>query len=214
MSASDGMKIGDTKQESPAIESLRVVDGGHRIVAVTWRAGRRRERADVVDLSPLIDTLKFYAPIRKNSEIFETVRVIDDGYAIAWGNGSIDMSAASVERLAEETMTGKDFCDFLRRHSLTHQAAAAVLGRSKRSIENYLQYETLLPRVMALACIGYEARARSEFTIISGRTRTAEEFALAWLSLRYETSMRLNDSGYSWTLPISPGAVNSDRHRD
>src|SRR4051812_43934919 len=103
-----------TRPESPAIQTLRVVDAGKRIIAVTWRTGRHQGREDIVCLSPLIDTLKFYAPIRKNSEIFETVRVIDDGYAIAWGNGSIDMSASSVERLAEEAMTGDDFREFMK----------------------------------------------------------------------------------------------------
>jgi hypothetical protein len=227
MSANDTMKTIDEKRESPAIESLRVVDGGHRKIGVTWRAGRRRGRADIVTLSPLIDTLKFYAPIRKNSEIFETVHVIDDGYAIAWGDGSIDMSAASVERLAEEAMTGKDFGDFLRRNCLTHQAAAAGLGRSKRQIENYLQYEAL-PRVMVLACIGYEARARSECTVTSQRvwaenllvrTHLANVRARDWMTLEhapvcvhYETSMRPSNSGYIWTL--TPGKMKSDQRRD
>lgn len=150
-----------TRPESPAIETLRVVDAGKRIIAVTWRAGRHQGREDVVCLSPLIDTLKFYAPIRKNSEIFETVRIIDDGYAIAWGNGSIDMSASSVERLAEEAMTGEDFREFMKRNALTHQAAAAALGRSKRQIEHYVQYE-YLPRMVVLACIGYEQLKKTE----------------------------------------------------
>src|SRR5271165_214567 len=127
MSASNTMKTVGANRESPAIESLRVVEGGRRTIAVVWRAGKRRGREDVVDLSPLVDSLKFYAPIRKNSEIFETVHVIDDGYAIAWGNGTIDMSAASIERLAEEAMSGKDFGDFLQRNHLTHKAAAAAL---------------------------------------------------------------------------------------
>ena len=79
MSASNTMTLTHANQASPAIERLWVVDGGHRIIAVTWRAGSRRGREDVVCLSPLIDTLKFYAPIRKNSEVFETVHVIDYG---------------------------------------------------------------------------------------------------------------------------------------
>src|SRR5262249_6398477 len=131
---------------SPAIAQLRVLDGQHRRIAVTWAAGKRIGRADHVDLSPLIDTHKFYAPLRKDPALFETARLIDGGYAIAWGDGSIDMSAESVERLAEEAMTGVEFCQFLVRNELTHQAAAAALGRSKRQIENYLQYE-MLPRM-------------------------------------------------------------------
>jgi hypothetical protein len=147
----------DTGIPSACMGSVNVVDGQHRIVAISWAAGKRLGRVDRVDLSPLIDSLRFYAPLRKNPALFETARLIDDGYAMAWGDSAIDMSAESVERLAEEAMTGTDFGAFLARNSLTHQAAAAVLGRSKRQVEHYLQYEQL-PRMAALACFGYEAR--------------------------------------------------------
>jgi plasmid stability protein len=140
------------------IRTLSVVSGQERVIAVRWATGKRRDREDWVDLSPLVDTLRFYAPLRKNPDLFATAHLIDDGFTVAWGDDAIDMSAESVERLAEETMTRADFSAFLERHSLTHQAAAAVLGRSKRQIENYLQSEHTIPRVVALACYGYEAR--------------------------------------------------------
>jgi hypothetical protein len=147
----------DTGVPSPAIASIDAVDGRRRTISVRWAAGNREGRVDQVDLSPLIGTHRFYAPLRNDYALFETAHLIDDGHAVAWGDGAIDMSAASVERLADEAMTGADFCAFLEKHSLTHQAAAAVLGRSKRQIEYYLRGEHI-PRVVALACIGYEAR--------------------------------------------------------
>lgn len=224
MSASNVMTLKNENRESPAIETLRVIDGGHRIIAVTWRTGGRRGREDIVSLSPLIDTLKFYSPIRKNSEIFETVHTIDDGYAIAWGNGSIDMSAASVERLAEEAMTGKDFCDFMKRNALTHQAAAAALGRSKRQIENYVQYE-VLPRMVTLACIGYETRKLHVSCsslieasallgclplTLDGHVPTPEDHPLRF---RVQYSGTLNWSGGGdWRVPILPGALELKRN--
>jgi plasmid stability protein len=150
------------------IESLGVIDDGpDRIITVRWAAGKRGGREDRVDLSPLIDTLRVYAPLRKNTALFATAHLIDDGFAIAWGDDAIDMPAESVERLAAEAMTRADFSAFLERHALTHQAAAAVLGRSKRQIENYLQSEHAIPRVVALACYGYEAR-REEANLASG----------------------------------------------
>lgn len=185
-------KIIDTGIPASAIGSLRVVDGQHRMIAVTWIAGRRRGRTDIINLSPLIDTHKFYAPLRKNAELFSTARIIDDGYAIAWGDGSIDMSAASVERLAEEAMTGADFCDFLKRNALTHQAAAAALGRSKRQIENYLEYE-ILPRMVVLACIGYEAR-REEYV-------DRRYFQHSRVTFTYGGMLG------GWNLPVLPGAI-------
>ena len=170
---------------SPAMGSLRVIDGNHRVVALTWLAGNRLGRTEVVNLSPLIDTHKFYAPLRRDAALFKTARIIDDGYAIAWGDGSIDMPASSIERLAEEAMTGNDFSRFLMRHELTHQAAAAALGRSKRQIENYLQYETL-PRMVVLACIGYETRKGAIFTENRSTTSVCREvgnLSASWSSV-------------------------------
>jgi hypothetical protein len=150
----------DTGTPSPAIGSIVVDDGQHRLITTAWAAGKRQGRTEQVDLSPIIDAYRVYRPLRDNVALFETAHVIDDGFAVAWGDGEIDMSAASIERLAEEAMTGEDFVAFLDRNSLTHQAAAAALGRSKRQIEYYLHQEQL-PRIVALACIGYEVRARS-----------------------------------------------------
>jgi integrase len=186
-------KLIDTGIPASAIGSLRVVDGQHRRIAVTWLAGRRRGRLDIVDLSPLIDTHRFYAPLRRNADLFNTAQIINDGHAIAWGDGSIDMSADSIERLAEEAMTGADFSEFLRRHRLTHQAAAAALGRSKRQIENYLQYDTL-PRMVVLACIGYESRHEVKNVV--------DPFQ-ATFSYSYKGQARL----WGWTLPVFPGAL-------
>jgi hypothetical protein len=199
MSAINFFDVG-TGTPASAIGSLQVIDGHHRTVAVTWLAGCRRGRHDVVDLSPLIDTHKFYAPLRKNPALFATARIIDDGYAIAWGDGSIDMSAASVERLAEEAMTGADFCEFLKRHDLTHQAAAAALGRSKRQIEHYLQYE-MLPRMVVLACIGYEARHEP--------IRRGDQSPVMY-SYSYSGQARM----VGWTLPVTPGAITHKAHHD
>src|SRR5215831_5322396 len=84
---------------SSAMAHISVVSAQHRIVSVRWAKGKRQGREDRVDLSPLIDTLRFYAPLRKSQALFETAHLIDDGYAVAWGNGAIDMSAESVERL-------------------------------------------------------------------------------------------------------------------
>jgi hypothetical protein len=92
----------DSGIPSPAIGSITAIDGQRRIISVEWAAGRRRGRRDDVDLSPLIDIRRFYCPLRNDTALFETVRVVDDGFAVVWGGGAIDMSASSIEHLAEE----------------------------------------------------------------------------------------------------------------
>jgi hypothetical protein len=70
------------------------------------------------------------------------------------------MAATSIERLAEEAMTGSEFKAFLQRHKLTYDAAAALLGRSRRQIANYVAGPSkVIPRLVALACFGFSARA-------------------------------------------------------
>jgi hypothetical protein len=146
--------------EMPRIEIVE--PGEDRHVIVTWAEGARRGRKEGVDLSPLIETHRFYRPLRENDALFQSVHLIDDGAAIAWGEDeSLDMAATSVERLAEEAMTADEFTNFLKRNKLTHRAAAAALGRSRRQIEYYLT-SGFIPRTVVLACYGYEARRKIE----------------------------------------------------
>ena len=144
----------------PRLGAVRAIDGSS--VIVNWVEGARSGRADAISLLPLIDNFKFYDPLRRNTALFSTVHLIEDGNAIAWGkDDSIDMAATSIERLVEEAMTAEDFAAFLKRNRLTHQGAASALGRSRRQIEYYLS-QGVIPRIIALACFGYEARRSQE----------------------------------------------------
>jgi hypothetical protein len=143
----------------PRMASVEAVDG--LVVRVLWSFGIREGRSDDVDLSPLINSRKYYRPLRDDPKLFSTVHLIERGTIIAWGSDDrIDMAADSVEQLAEETLTVGDFKAFLSTNSLTHQEAAALLGRSRRQLENYLSGERI-PRVVALACFGLKERKRS-----------------------------------------------------
>ena len=93
-------------KQLPRLASVRSVDGNRRLIAIRWAVGPRAGRSETVDLSPLIDCYKLYAPLRGDHTLFATVHLLNEGTAIAWGkDDEIDMSAASIERLAEETMT-------------------------------------------------------------------------------------------------------------
>ncbi len=134
----------------PQISSVSIHQGFH--VVVTWESGSRAGKSDVVDLGPTIMTRKLYAPLRDDSDLFRTVRIINYGSALGWGNGEdIDMSAEGVEDLAEQTMTAADFRLFMDRHKLTQEAAAAQLGISRRQV-NYFLTSKSVPRTVALAC--------------------------------------------------------------
>lgn len=147
----------------PQVASIEAT--AHLVVRVIWLSSIRNHRVDIIDLSPLVDSLKFYRPLRKDRSLFDTVHLIEDGRAIAWGNGDIDMPAVSLEQLAEESMTAEDFKDFLKSNNLTHGGAAALLGRSRRQIENYLSNAEPIPRIVVLACFGLTARKQNKSKI-------------------------------------------------
>jgi hypothetical protein len=138
----------------PRIASVQ--PAGELSVSVTWGAGIRAGRTDVVDLAPVIMTLRFYAPLREDLSLFASVTVIEDGTALSWDGGRIDMAATTVERLGRETMSSEDFRTFLLRNKLTLDAAAASLGISRRQVAYYARGKPV-PRLVALACAGYEA---------------------------------------------------------
>ena len=125
---------------------------------VEWAEGRRAGREDLVDLRPVIYGYKIYKPLRDEA-LFATGHMAHDGDAVAWDGDDLDMSADMIQSLAEQAMTPKDFSLFLAKNRLTQEAAAAVLGRSRRQIANYVSVGPI-PRVVALACYGFEARER------------------------------------------------------
>lgn len=146
----------DTGLPMARIATIRVV--GPSRLEINWSEGSRAGRQDCVDLTPLIWSYKIYRPLRNDPALFATAHVIEDGDAIAWGGPDLEMSADMIEALAEEEMTPEEFAQFLKRNGLTQEAAAALLGRTRRMIGYYLSSGPI-PRVVALACIGYEALA-------------------------------------------------------
>lgn len=170
----------------PKISEVSVVD--HLVVRVVWSAGLRTGRADVVDLSPMVNLLKHYRPLRSDRALFKSAHLIEDGRILAWGDSDeIDMAADSVEELAEETMTPQDFANFLSTYRLTHNEAAVRLGRSRRQIENYLSGNEPIPRIVVMACFGLVARRQK----IRGPTITNPSQILTETSAGTETKSAL-----------------------
>jgi len=146
----------DTGCPMARIAKIRVIEPS--TLEIEWAEGTRASRTDLVDLTPLVGSYKVYRPLRGNPKLFATARLIEDGDVIAWDGPDLEMTAELVETLAEQVMSPEDFARFLARNNLTHEAAAALLGRSRRQIEYYLKRGPI-PRVVALACFGYEAFA-------------------------------------------------------
>lgn len=150
MSAND---VIDTGVAMPRVASIRPLSACK--VEVAWAAGHRAGKREVIDLAPIIGTYTVFRPLRNNDALFGTVKVIDGGSVVAWDGDDLELSADALEDLAEQTMTPSEFTAFMKRFDLTETAIAAILGYSRRQI-GYFKTTGPIPRVVALACKGYE----------------------------------------------------------
>ena len=113
-----------------------------------------------VDVSTVVETYKFYEPLRGDPERFRRVKVGEFGTDVVWP-GDLDMPNDTLWRLAQEqsgmTMTAEAFRRWRERQAYTLDAAARSLGISRRMVAYYEKGERPIPRVVALATRGLEA---------------------------------------------------------
>lgn len=138
----------------PRIAEIRALSPFN--LAVKWAEGSRAGQVESIDLSPIINGYKIFRPLRNNEKLFRSAHLVEDGDVVSWGNADLELSAVAIEALAEQSMTPADFIAFLERNDLTQEGAAAILGYSRRQIA-YFTSVGPVPRVVALACKGYEA---------------------------------------------------------
>ncbi len=140
--------------EMPRIRSVEGI-AGYRL-KVIWDSGPRANRVDIVDVGPMVLSFRAYKTLRTDHKLWQSVSRIHFGNAVTWGD-DIEMSAASIDRFASESLNSEEFGAFLERCHLTQEAAAHALGRSRRQAASYLAGAPI-PRVVALACLAYEER--------------------------------------------------------
>jgi len=183
----------------PKIAEVRPLEGLR--IYVRWVGEVEGKTSAEVDLAPTILTYKFYRPLREDRVLFESVRIIDGGSALAWGHDDdLDMAAAAVARLAAETMEPADFAAFLKRRGFTFDRAAAELGISRRLVAYYAS-ERAVPRHIALACAYIDLKAQQA----AGRqasTQNDNPTAFAEVAERVRATLRRGakeDTSYSFT---------------
>ena len=135
----------------PRIGSISAA--GDLRVNITWSRGIREGITEEINLAPIIDSQRFFRPLRSNPKLFATVHPIVYGAAVAWGDDDdIDLSADAILRLALESMDGDELRAFIRRQDLSETALAAILGYSRRQIVGFINEGRVIPRVVSLAC--------------------------------------------------------------
>jgi DNA-binding XRE family transcriptional regulator len=135
----------------PRIRAAKAGEGYS--VAVTWENGT----TDGIDLLPFIFGYKVFRPLRNDRALFESLQVDEDGTAIVWTD-AMDMAAYTLERLAESqrVWTTDDVRDWMKRHHLTLDSAAPVLGVSRRTMAAISSGERPVDLTLTLALRGYD----------------------------------------------------------
>ena len=116
-----------------------------------------------VDVKPIV---RKHPALRALSDpaIFRRVKVGEWGGGVQWaGNDALELAADNLRARAIEQAGGYShelIVEWMARHGLTLDAAAAALGLSRRMLAYYRSGEKPVPRTVALACLGWEAEQR------------------------------------------------------
>lgn len=143
----------------PIIKSVRAVPRSRR-VEITWSDKRK----NLIDLAEFIADFGVFIPL-DNAAIFKGVTVGEDGREITWG-GDLSIAASTLRRLsAEQSPDATDaelFNAWMERNGLSATTAAEVLGVGRRTVIYYRTGQKPLPRVVGLACYGWEKQHRQK----------------------------------------------------
>ncbi len=142
--------------KEPNIKTVTAVGG--QIVEITWASGK----IDRVDLSGLIAELAGLAAL-DDVNAFAAVAVGEDGWSLIW-LGGVEIGTDTLWRMARE-QAGEatpidEFAAWRARNRLSLSDAALALGITRRMVAYYEAGRYLIPRMVGLACKGWEAEHR------------------------------------------------------
>jgi hypothetical protein len=93
--------------------------------------------------------------------VFERARIDARGGYIIWIDDDLELAADNLRNLAVEQAGGighERLWQWMSRHSLTQEQAAAAIGISRRMLNYYLSGAKTIPLTVWLACVGWEAQ--------------------------------------------------------
>lgn len=148
----DDEAVVDTGRPVPRATTVAVA--GPLRLRVQYEDGREAE----ADLSGLAHTSRHFAALR-DAATFARVEPVHGGAALRFGDDpQLELGADLVLALAERQrpMTGAEFAAWMRRHGLSENAAADVLGLARRTVQGYKAAATV-PLLVAVACRAFDA---------------------------------------------------------
>jgi len=135
-----------------------VMANGIKTVSITWV----NARVDQVDLAELIGDLAGLAEL-DNPALFAQVQVGEDGWSLLWPDGA-EIGVDTLWRMAKEQAGQatpiREFASWRVRNHLSLTDAAMALGITRRMVAYYEAGRYLIPRMVGLACRGWEIDRR------------------------------------------------------
>lgn len=136
------------------IKAARIV--GPLAINIDWSTGESLR----VDLS---DCLSAPFDVLHKPALFAQMQVDDWGSGLNWPDG-LDLGADTLYALCRQQAglpTADEFDAWMKRNSLSLAAAAESLGMTRRMIAYYRTGSRPIPKVVGLACAGWEAQRQS-----------------------------------------------------
>jgi hypothetical protein len=135
-----------------------VAASGGNVIEITWDTGK----VDRVNLAALITDLAGLATL-DDPGVFDAVAIGEDGWSLIWPNG-VEIGTDTLWRMARE-QAGEatpidEFSAWRVRNRLSLSDAALALGITRRMVAYYEAGRYLIPRMVGLACKGWEAEHR------------------------------------------------------
>jgi len=139
---------------TPVPRAVAVEATGRYRLRVRFDDGRVAD----ADLEGLAHRSKHFAALR-DPAVVAGAEIAHDGAALRFG-GDADLEIGSDLALAlaerQRPMSGTDFTAWMRRHQLSENAAAGVLGLARRTVQGY-KVVPEVPAVVAVACRAVDA---------------------------------------------------------
>lgn len=144
------------KKQAARLESVKT--GKDMKLSAIYSDGREVQ----IDLSDLVRRLKAFSPLEKPAE-FRTAKVADFGWTLEWDCGASLDSDRVIELALEQSGLAENV--YFRRwqdtNGLSLTDAANAIGLTRRTISQYRTGARPVPRIVGLACKGWDAEHRN-----------------------------------------------------
>lgn len=105
----------------------------------------RNGETKLCDLTKMLSSDQKFAPLLKNDDYFQNVRIQVGGYGISWGE-QLTISDSELYQIGKSVpLSQEDFTDFVRQRVITTAEAAEQLQCSKQNIDDLIRRDKLHP---------------------------------------------------------------------